>query len=84
MIGLARSLWPMASCQASKPLREPIRRAVRLPGAYVKPSDDLAAGHLIKREPTKAVLDADWIAGWKQRSKLLLMRVAAGEPPSEI
>jgi hypothetical protein len=77
-------LWFDGRVQQVAPLREPIRWPARFPGAYVKPRQDLAAAHLITREPAKPVLDADWAAAWKQRKKLLMMRVAAGEPHSEI
>jgi hypothetical protein len=73
-------LWFDARLQTVLPLREPIRRPARFPGAYVRPSDAVAAARSITREPPKAELDADWEAAWAQRRKLLMMRVAAGEP----
>jgi hypothetical protein len=76
-------LWFDGRIQQVVPLREPIRRRVRFPGAYVTPRQDLAAGSLITREPACDALDADWAAAWQQRNKLLLVRVAAGEPPGE-
>lgn len=76
-------LWFDGRIQQVAPLREPIRRPVRLPGAYVKPRDDIAAAKCTLREPAKAELDSDWTAAWEQRRKLDMMRVAAGEPHKE-
>jgi hypothetical protein len=76
-------LWFDGRVQQVVPLREPFRRAVRLPGAYIKPRRDIAAGALITREPARAALDADWAEAWQQREKLLLTRVAAGAPHPE-
>lgn len=76
-------LWFDGRVQQVAPLREPIRRRARFPGAYVKPRQDIAAGSMIPREPAKVSLDADWTAAWQQRNKLVLVRVAAGEPPAE-
>jgi hypothetical protein len=38
---------------------------------------------MITREPAQETLDADWDAAWRQRKKLLLIRVVAGEPQAE-
>jgi hypothetical protein len=76
-------LWFDGRVQQVAPLREPIRRRARLPGAYVIPRRDIVAGSMITREPAQQTLDADWAAAWRQRNKLLIMRVAAGEPQAE-
>ena len=76
-------LWFDGRVQQVAPLREPIRWAARFPGAYVKPRQDIAAGTMITREPAQETLDADWTAAWQQRKKLVLIRVAAGEPQAE-
>jgi hypothetical protein len=76
-------LWFDGRVQQVAPLREPIRRAARFPGAYVKPRQDIAAASMITREPAQTALDADWAAAWQQRNKLVMMRVAAGEPQAE-
>jgi hypothetical protein len=76
-------LWFDGRVQQVAPLREPLRWPVRLPGAYVRPRRDIAAGALIVREPARPALDADWAAAWRQREKLVIMRGAAGEPQAE-
>jgi hypothetical protein len=76
-------LWFDGRVQQVAPLREPIRRRARFPGAYVKPRQDGAAASIIAREPAQDALDADWTAAWCQRNKLVMMRVAAGEPQAE-
>lgn len=76
-------LWFDGRVQQVAPLREPFRRAVRLPGAYVKPRRDIAAAAMITREPPQAALDPGWAAARRQRDKLLMMRVAAGAPHPE-
>jgi hypothetical protein len=60
-------LWFDGRVQQVAPLRELIRRPVRLPGAYVKPRQDTAAASMITREPGRTALDADWAAAWRQR-----------------
>lgn len=76
-------LWFDARLQSVLPIREPIRRPERFPGAYLSPRNDVAAARWITREPAKSALDADWVDAWAQRRKLLMMRVAAGEPAPE-
>jgi len=76
-------LWFDGRVQQVAPLREPIRRPARFPGAYVKPRQDIAAASMITREATQEALDADWAAAWQQRNKLVMMRVAAGEQQTE-
>lgn len=73
-------LWFDARLQSVLPVREPVRKPSRFPGAYVTPRDDVAAAGSITRESPKAELDPDWPEAWAQRRKLLMMRVAAGEP----
>ena len=76
-------LWFDGRVQQVAPLREPIRHPARLPGAYVKPRQDIAVASMITREPAEETLDPDWTAAWQQRNKLVMMRVAAGEQPTE-
>ena len=76
-------LWFDGRVQQVVPLREPIRRRAKFPGACVKPRQDNAADSMITREPAQTILDADWTAAWQQRNKLVLVRVAAGEPQAE-
>lgn len=76
-------LWFDGRVQQVAPLREPIRFRARFPGAYVVPRQDIAVAAQITREPAVESLDADWAAAWKQRNKLVMMRVAAGEPEAE-
>jgi len=76
-------LWFDARLQSVVPIREPIRRPDRFPGAYVAPRNDIAVARWITREPPKSALDTDWVEAWTQRRKLLMMRVAAGEPAPE-
>jgi hypothetical protein len=76
-------LWFDGRVQQVAPLREPIRRPARLPGAYLKPRHDVLAASMITREPVRAALDADWAAAWRQRNKLVMMRVAAGAPQED-
>ena len=73
-------LWFDARLQSVLPIREPIRKPDRFPGAYLQPRDDFTVARWITREPAKSALDADWTEAWIQRRKLLMMRVAAGEP----
>ena len=80
---LALLIWFEGRIQQVAPIREPIRRAVRFPGAYVRPRDDVEAARLITREPAESVLDPEWTLAWQQRERLLMMRVAAGEPHPE-
>jgi len=53
------------------------------PGAYVAPSDTVAAAERITREPPAAALDPQWQGAVRNRAKLTMMRVAAGEPTKE-
>jgi hypothetical protein len=76
-------LWFDGRVQQVAPLREPIRFRARFPGAYVAPRQDIAVASMIMREPAVETLDADWTAAWKQRNKLVMLRVAAGEPEAE-
>lgn len=73
-------LWFDARLQSVLPIREPVRKPGRFPDAYVTPHDDVAAARWITRESPKAGLDSEWPEAWEQRRKLLMMRVAAGEP----
>lgn len=53
------------------------------PGAYVAPSTTVAAAKRITREPPAAALDPQWEGAVRNRAKLTMMRVAAGEPTKE-
>lgn len=72
-------LWFDGRIQQVAPLREPFRGSVTYPGAYAKPCEDFEASASIAREPSLSELDAQLTAAWKQREKLLMMRVAAGK-----
>ena len=76
-------LWFDGRVQQVAPLREPIRFRARFPGAYVAPRHDSAVASQITREAAVETLDTDWAAAWKQRNKLVMMRIAAGEPEAE-
>ena len=53
------------------------------PGAYVAPSDTVPWAKRITREPEAVELDPAWEPAVRQRAKLRMMRVAAGEPTIE-
>jgi hypothetical protein len=53
------------------------------PGAYVTPSPTVAWAKRITREPVAMELDPSWEGARRQRDKLKIMRVAAGEPTLE-
>lgn len=55
----------------------------RLPGAYVAHDPHSRAASFITVEPPQHELDRPWRAAWQQRGKLAMVRVPAGEPPSE-
>jgi hypothetical protein len=50
------------------------------PGAYVEPNTTAAWAKRITREPVAAELDAKWEDAARNRAKLKMMRVVAGEP----
>jgi len=50
------------------------------PGAYVKPNTIAAWAKRIVREPVATELDPKWKDAARNRSKLKMMRVVAGEP----
>jgi hypothetical protein len=50
------------------------------PGAYVEPNTIAAWAKRITREPAAAALDPKWAGAARNRAKLKMMRVAAGEP----
>ena len=53
------------------------------PGAYKEPSNTVPWAKRITREPVATELDPKWEAAVRQRAKLKMMRVAAGEPTLE-
>jgi len=53
------------------------------PGAYVAPSTTAAGAARITREPAAGELDPSWDGAIRNRAKLTMMRVAAGEPTKE-
>ncbi len=72
-------LWFQGRLEAAAPFAAWRRRAERFPGAYTTPRDDIEAARWIRREPVSEALDPEWGAAARQRAKLLMMRVAAGE-----
>jgi hypothetical protein len=55
------------------------RRPLPHPYAQHDPSSRMA--RFITVEPPQRELDPSWVAAWKQRAKLAVVRVPAGEPP---
>ena len=53
------------------------------PNAYVAPNPALAAAKRITREPAVSALDPGWTEAARAREKLVMIRVAAGEPSKE-
>lgn len=58
-------------------------RRTPLPGAYLRPEPNSRAARFITVEPAQRELDPGWEAAWRQRAKLAVVRVPAGEPPQE-
>jgi len=56
-------------------------RRRRLPHPYVKHDPSSPMARFITVEPPQRELDPSWEAAWKQRTKLAVVRVPAGEPP---
>jgi len=77
-----RLLWFYDLTQRLVPLARKIPWTTP-PGAYVVPSKTIAAAGRITREPPEQALDPSWQAATRQRAKLLLIRVASGEPTRE-
>jgi hypothetical protein len=50
------------------------------PGAYVAPSTTVPWAARITREPVATELDPKWADAARQRERLKMMRVVAGEP----
>jgi hypothetical protein len=75
-------LWFYDLTQRVIPLAESVAW-VTPPGAYVTPSDTFPWAKRITREPVAVELDRNWEAAVRQRAKLRMMRVAAGEPTIE-
>ncbi len=73
-------MWFQGRLEEAAPFAAARRRVDRFPGAYTQPRSDIKAAHMIRREPVEEALDPDWAAAWRAREKLLMMRVAAGEP----
>jgi hypothetical protein len=70
--GLAKRLTMMG--------RWRVRRR-RLPHPYVRHDPSSRMARFITVEPPQHELDPSWEAAWKQRAKLAVVRVPAGEPP---
>ena len=70
--GLAKRLTMMG--------RWRVRRR-RLPHPYVQHDPSSRMARFITVEPPQRELDPSWEAAWKQRAKLAVVRVPAGEPP---
>jgi hypothetical protein len=75
-------LWFAELAQQIVPTAARVRWATP-PGAYVAPDPSLAAANRITREPACAALDPAWTEAARAREKLVMMRVAAGEPAKE-
>jgi hypothetical protein len=56
-------------------------RRRRLPHPYVQHDPSSRMARFITVEPPQRELDPSWAAAWKQRTKLAVLRVPAGEPP---
>jgi hypothetical protein len=56
-------------------------RRRRLPHPYVRHDPSSWMARFITVEPPQRELDRSWEAAWKQRAKLAVVRVPAGEPP---
>jgi hypothetical protein len=56
-------------------------RRQRLPHPYVEHDPATRAARYITVEPPQRELDPSWEAAWRQRAKLAVVRVPAGEPP---
>ncbi len=76
-------VWFLGRIDAANPLARLRRQPDRFPGAYVRPRDDIEAARSITREAAAADLDPNWSAAARQRAKLLLIRVAAGQRAPE-
>jgi len=50
------------------------------PGAYTRPNTTAVWAARITRVPVATELDPKWEDAWRQRARLKMMRVAAGEP----
>jgi len=72
-------LWFQGRLSEAMPFAARRRRPDRFPGAYTRPRHGIAAARSITREASAASLDPAWENASKQRAKLLLTRVAAGE-----
>jgi hypothetical protein len=75
-------LWFYEMTQRVVPLAERVSFPTP-PGAYVAPSTTAAWAKRITREPVATALDPAWEGAVRQRAKLKMMRVAAGEPTLE-
>jgi hypothetical protein len=53
------------------------------PGAYAAPNTTMPSAARITREPVAAELDPTWVDAVRQRAKLKMTRVCAGEPTLE-
>jgi hypothetical protein len=58
-------------------------RRMPLPGPYLRPDPSSRVARFITVEPAQRELDPGWEAAWRQRAKLAVVRVPAGEPPQE-
>ena len=77
-----RLLWFYELSQRLVPLAEKVGWGTP-PGAYRAPSTDAPWAKRITREPVAVALDPGWEAAVRQRAKLKMTRVAAGEPTLE-
>jgi len=76
-------LWFEGRLQQVIPLGNQKRRPTRFEGAYAAPRDDIAAAHMITREPAIEGLDPEWKAAWVQREKLSMLQTASDDLQKE-
>jgi hypothetical protein len=75
-------LWFADLAQQIVPTAARLRWATP-PGRYVAHDPTLPAAKRITREPAVSALDPAWTEAARAREKLVMMRVAAGEPAKE-
>lgn len=76
----ALALWFQGLAPAVIPGLPVVSLPATPPAPYLRPSSSAAVSHRITREPAEHELDPAWTDAAAARKKLLMMRVAAGEP----
>lgn len=72
--------WFQGLAPAAIPALPVLRFARKPPDPYVRPASSEAVSRRVIREPVAHELDPTWTDAVAARKKLLMMRVAAGEP----